>query len=489
VDTIVPSVHGETMKQTSTLSEEPGYTYDAAGRLTQVQEIPAGEGCTTRIYAYEENSNRTTLTSRAPGSEGKCASEGGSSEWHTYDTAGRLTDPNITYETFGNITSLPAADAGGSTITSSYYSDGQLYEQTQSEETSRYELDPEDRTRETLTSGKTASQAITHYDGQGTAPAWTSEEEGKTWTREIPGIDGSLAAIQTPTSVTLQLHDLQGNIIATIADSETETKLASKYNSTEFGVPQPGSTPPKYAWLGAGGITSEPSPTGRIVQDGITYIPQIGRTLQAPENLAPAIPTNTATPYTSPIITAVAAYAAATAAQQVANREQENNERAAAENPPGNIPSPETPEDESGGGGGGGGGLGDPLLPPLQPLTLHDVGCGVSATIHFGYDDVYAYGYFHCESRVTYFELKVCVEESAENLEGKTTVEVLKCEHHIFKDESHEKLEAEYVCGIEYEEKFRAWVWGRAWGIPLFSGLTFSEAGKSGWRAPAVYDC
>jgi hypothetical protein len=103
-DTIVPSVHGETMKQTSTLSEEPSYTYDAAGRLTQVQEIPAGEGCTTRIYAYEENSNRTTLTSRAPGSEGKCASEGGSSEWHTYDTAGRLTDPNITYETFGNIT-------------------------------------------------------------------------------------------------------------------------------------------------------------------------------------------------------------------------------------------------------------------------------------------------------------------------------------------------------------------------------------------------
>jgi hypothetical protein len=185
---------------------------------------------------------------------------------------------------------------------------------------------PEDRTRGAITSGKTASQATTHYDAPGSAPSWTSEESGKTWTREIPGIDGTLAAIQTPTSITLQLHDLQGDTVGTIGDSETETKLLTKYDSTEFGVPKPGTTPPKYAWLGAAGIFSEPSSTGRIVQDGITYVPQLGRSLQAPENLAPAIPTNSANAFTSPTVAAVAAYGAATAAQEVAQREQQDAE-------------------------------------------------------------------------------------------------------------------------------------------------------------------
>jgi hypothetical protein len=37
------------------------------------------------------------------------------------------------------------------------------------------------------------------------------------------------------------------------------TKLISTYNSTEFGVSQPGTRPPKYAWLGADGVSSEPS--------------------------------------------------------------------------------------------------------------------------------------------------------------------------------------------------------------------------------------
>jgi hypothetical protein len=43
-------------------------------------------------------------------------------------------------------------------------------------------------------------------------------------------------------------------------------------------------TPPKYAWLGATGLTSE-LPSGTITQDGSTYVPQTGRPLQteAPE--------------------------------------------------------------------------------------------------------------------------------------------------------------------------------------------------------------
>ncbi len=38
-----------------------------------------------------------------------------------------------------------------------------------------------------------------------------------------------------------------------VEDSETVTKLLSTYSSTEFGIPRPSTTPPKYAWLGANG--------------------------------------------------------------------------------------------------------------------------------------------------------------------------------------------------------------------------------------------
>jgi hypothetical protein len=107
-------------------------------------------------------------------------------------------------------------------------------------------------------------------------------------TRNIPGIDGSLQAIEeTDKVVVLQLHDLQGNIAATAADNETETKLISTYNSTEFGVPSEGKTPPKYAWLGAGGLATETAfGTGISTQGGASYIPQVARNLQT----APVIP-------------------------------------------------------------------------------------------------------------------------------------------------------------------------------------------------------
>ena len=274
------------LAQTSTLAKE-SYTYDNAGRLTQTQEEPTGEACTTRIYAYDEESNRTSLTTRK-GSEGKCATEGGAVERHTYDTANRLTDSEVAYETFGNTTTLPAADAGGKyAITSSYYVDNQIASQTQNEKTLNYHYDPAGRARETETvvKGKTESTMISHYSGPGEAFTWTSEGSEK-WSRNIPGIDGALDAIQTSSgTTTLQLHDLQGNIIATAGISEAETKLLTTYNSTEFGVPGEGKTPPKYAWLGATGVTTELA-AGVATKGGASYVPQIARDLQT----APVVP-------------------------------------------------------------------------------------------------------------------------------------------------------------------------------------------------------
>jgi RHS repeat-associated protein len=278
-DSVVPTISGAWAAQTSTFSKET-YVQDEANRLTEVKETPTGQGCTTRIYAYDQETNRTSITTRPPAAEGKCATEGGTIEKHTYDEASRLDDTGVAYEPFGSITALPAVDAGGSELKASFYSDNQLATQTQNGETIGYNLDPAGRTRETVSTGTTNSVIIPHYAGPGDSPAWSIEPTTGAWTRNIPGINGALAAIQSSSGSTeLQLPDLHGDIIATASLSETETKLHPTPETTEYGVPREGTTPRKYSWLGADALPTE-LPTGVIAMGARTYIPQLGRFLQ-----------------------------------------------------------------------------------------------------------------------------------------------------------------------------------------------------------------
>jgi hypothetical protein len=210
-------------------------------------------------------------------------SEGGTRESHVYDAAGRLSDTGVAYDAFANITALPAGDAGGHELKQSYYVDNQVAAQEQEQEgkakTLNFSYDPSGRTRETLATGK--SPVVSHYAGAGEALTWTSEG-ASIWTRNVPGIDGALCAVQSSGSApVLQLHDLQGNIVATASLSETETKLLSSYASTEFGVPQAGTAAPKYAWLGASGLSSELPASGVVSTGASSYVPEIGRTLQS----------------------------------------------------------------------------------------------------------------------------------------------------------------------------------------------------------------
>jgi RHS repeat-associated protein len=282
-DTIIPSIHGQWIEQTSTLSHQAyTYTYDNAGRLTQVQNTPVGKDCTTRIYAYDEDGNRTSLVTRESSTE-TCATEGGKTQEHTYDTADRLTDPGIAYNTFGDITTLPAADAEPSAehaLTSTYYTDSQVASQKQNEQTVDYNLDPAGRTLETISTGKpNNSTIISHYAGPGNTPAWTINSVSSEWRRNITGINGSLVGIQnngeTPE---LQLSNLHGDIIAKAYLSETATELAGKADTSEFGVPTV-AAPAKYAWLGASELPTE-LPSGVVTMGVRSYVPQIGRFLQ-----------------------------------------------------------------------------------------------------------------------------------------------------------------------------------------------------------------
>lgn len=280
-DTVVPSIHGQWLEQTSTLSHQT-YTYDAAGRLTQVQNTPAGKGCTTRSYEYDADSNRISLTTSEPNSKGECSAEHGAVEKHTYDTADRLTDTGVSYNPFGDITGIPATDAGGKGetegLTTTYYVDNQAASQTQGGQAIGYELDPAGRTRELVKTGNINATVVNHYAGPGNTPAWTINTLGE-WTRNIPGINGTLSAIQNNGEApVLQLTDLHGDIVATAYLSETATELASKADTTEYGVPAT-SAPPKYSWLGAIEIPTE-LPSG-ITSMGIrSYDPYLGRFLQ-----------------------------------------------------------------------------------------------------------------------------------------------------------------------------------------------------------------
>jgi RHS repeat-associated protein len=277
-DTAVLSIHRQWMTQQSSLASE-SYTYDQAGRLTQTLENVGSEGCTTRIYAYDEETNRLSLTTRPPGAGGACSAEGGSVEAHSYDPANRLVDAGTAYEPFGETAKLSASDAGGgSELQSTFYVDGQLHEQKQGEQTVGYELDPAGRARRTTDTGTVNSTYTSHYAGSGGSPSWTVEPVSGHWTRYVTGI-GGFAAIETDTTEpVLQLADLQGNIVARASISETATKLLATERPTEYGVPT-STKPEKYSWLGSDMVPTE-LPSGVVATGARSYVSRLGRFLQ-----------------------------------------------------------------------------------------------------------------------------------------------------------------------------------------------------------------
>jgi RHS repeat-associated protein len=278
-DVVVPSIHGQWITQQSTQAGQT-YTYDEAGRLTQVLDNQAGKGCITRIYAYEEEGNRTSLTTRPPGTEGACATEGGEVQTHTYDPANRLLDTATEYDSFGNTTKLPAADAGGTALTSTFYQNNELASQTQGTQTIGDQLDPDGRTSEIVSTGKITATEIQHYPSpEGRTPSWTGELSGN-YTRYITGIGGGLVAIRhNSEKAALQLPNLHGDIIATSHEEETATTLESTITeASEYGAPAT-ETPPKYSWLGAHEIPTT-LPSGIMTMGIRSYVPQLGRFLQ-----------------------------------------------------------------------------------------------------------------------------------------------------------------------------------------------------------------
>jgi RHS repeat-associated protein len=278
------SIAGQVLRETSTLGTYE-YSYDKDGRLTLSKETPAGagEGCTTRAYAFDKDSNRLSKTTRPPKAGGACDTEAtGAKTAYEYDSADRLINSGVTYDSLGRILSLPAAYSGGGTLTTSYYVNDLTRSQIQDGVTNTYNLDASLRERERVRTGGTeAGTAIYHYAGGSDSPAWT--QEGSNWTRNIAALGGSLGALQKSTGeVTLQLADMHGDTIATVEDKAEAKGLIDSQRFDEYGNPLVSGFltggKAEYGWLGANGRRTQL--TSGVIQMGKrSYIPALGRFL------------------------------------------------------------------------------------------------------------------------------------------------------------------------------------------------------------------
>jgi RHS repeat-associated protein len=244
--TVLENIHGQWLRQDGTLSSQL-YQYDGTGRLTTVNDTPAGQGCTIRSYSYDADSNRTESRVKAPGSGGACnPGATGTAQTHAYDAADRITDGGYVYDKFGRITSVPAADAGGKALTAGYYVNDLAQSISQDGRTTTYVLDPLRRVERRDIDGASEDQ---HYDSDSDNPSWVAK--GSSWTRYVSGIDGDLAAIRDSSGTTmLQLTNLHGDVIAEASTSQTATGPTATFESDEFGVPRP-VAPPAITVVGA----------------------------------------------------------------------------------------------------------------------------------------------------------------------------------------------------------------------------------------------
>ncbi|HET8861788.1 MAG TPA: DNRLRE domain-containing protein [Solirubrobacterales bacterium] len=267
------SITGQIFAQTSSLSAQQ-YSYDKAGRLTLVKDTKAGN-CTTRSYSFDKDSNRTAMVTRGPGIGGACdTSSAGTTQNYSYDAADRLLGTGISYDNYGRITSLPESFSGGSTLTSTYYTNDLVRSQTQGGITNTYELDSSLRQRQRTRTGSQTGTEIYHYAGGSDSPAWI--DSGSSWSRNVIGIDGRLAATQSSNgSVLLGLTNLHGDIIGAATLNPEAKKPALTYEFDEFGNPK-SSIQTKWGWLG-GKMRRTELPSG-IVQMGVrSYVPAMGR--------------------------------------------------------------------------------------------------------------------------------------------------------------------------------------------------------------------
>ena len=264
-------VEGRVLSYDSTASSQD-FTYDALGRLTKAQDYrPDSAGnlaCTTRSYGFSAASERTSLTSYAPGTDGACQTTTATvGKSNTYDTANRIRNTSYTYDSLGRTLTVPAADTAPgatSTLRATYFANDMVKTLAQTVDNgaggivakeSNYLLDPHGRI-DTITNKTNSSETnrlrYRFSDGSDSPSSiQTSTNAGADWTTTryltVAGL-GMIGAVGVG-GVTYQIANLHGDAVATQLQQSGSPTIDTFHETDEYGNSATGS-PDRYGWLG-----------------------------------------------------------------------------------------------------------------------------------------------------------------------------------------------------------------------------------------------
>ena len=261
---------GRVREATNTGSAQT-FTYDDRDRLTKVEDTIA-DSCSTRVYGFSGDSDRTSLATYGPGTAGACQTATASSTvTSSFDAADRITTSGYVYDELGRTKTVPAADtsntAGGAlsvgyhandmvaTLSQSVTEDGVTATKAQD-----FTLDVSGRLSVTknLTDTVSLVESTNHYDGGDDSPAWTDAKTrpdattawATAWQRNVASLAGDLGIIQgSDGTAKIQLGNLHGDVTATVTVGGTGIDSYTEY--TEYGLARDNAnTPERYGWLG-----------------------------------------------------------------------------------------------------------------------------------------------------------------------------------------------------------------------------------------------
>lgn len=259
------------------------YTYDRAGRLLQVNDRTAATTgtalnpsdpastttpCEVRLYTFDTNGNRTSLTKRAANTDGSCATSGGTTtNTNYYNAADQRTNGadgtgTYTYDPLGRATTIPDVDTpAGATaddLTIGYYDTDAARTITQNGVTTTYTLDVAGRRLgATTVNGSTTTTLTRHYTDTSDSPGWTETNTGAI-TRYAASLGRVGATISGAGLVQLGLANPHGDTITTVDVPTTgaATAIDAWSDYTEYGTPRNAAAADTvggdagYTWLG-----------------------------------------------------------------------------------------------------------------------------------------------------------------------------------------------------------------------------------------------
>ncbi|GAA2085893.1 hypothetical protein GCM10009821_29440 [Aeromicrobium halocynthiae] len=279
------------------------YTYNAAGRLTTVDDRTSAAGqpfdettvCVRRDYTFDANGRRTT-SSATTDADTDCDTGAKTTRTHKYDTGDRPTtgangQGTYTYDAFGRQTTLPAADApdpDAGPVTLGYFDTDLARTITQGNVTTTFDLDSAQRRKtQTTTSSSGSTTTVRYYADDSDNPAWTTT--GADRTRYTASIGGDLGATIELTKTSIALANLHDDIVTNIVipngqTTDTPTTGIDGWSDyTEYGTPiDPEATTQVggnigYGWLGAKQRSSSGATAGLTLMGVRLYNPATGR--------------------------------------------------------------------------------------------------------------------------------------------------------------------------------------------------------------------